>query len=86
MGGQDKQHYLYCCNFGCMYPLKHVVQLKEKYKEDIKVYVFYMDICNPGNSDNVLQRHCRCLLEAYHATGQCYLGKYLCVLEGSKGA
>ena len=27
---EDKQHYPYCCNFGCMYTLKHVVQLKEK--------------------------------------------------------
>ncbi|MEM2537436.1 MAG: hydrogenase iron-sulfur subunit, partial [Candidatus Bathyarchaeia archaeon] len=26
------------------YTLKHVVQLKEKYKEDIEVYVFYMDM------------------------------------------
>jgi len=31
-----------------MYTLKHVVQLKEKYKEDIEVYVFYMDIRSPG--------------------------------------
>jgi heterodisulfide reductase subunit A len=27
-----------------MYTLKHVVQLKEKYKEDVEVYVFYMDM------------------------------------------
>jgi heterodisulfide reductase subunit A len=31
-----------------MYTLKHVVQLKEKYKEDIEVYVFYMDIRSSG--------------------------------------
>jgi heterodisulfide reductase subunit A len=31
-----------------MYTLKHVVQLKEKYKEDVEVYVFYMDIRSPG--------------------------------------
>ena len=48
VGSRDKQHYPYCCNFGCMYTLKHVVQLKEKYKEDIEVYVFYMDIRSPG--------------------------------------
>jgi heterodisulfide reductase subunit A-like polyferredoxin len=30
-----------------MYTLKHVVQLKEKYKEDVEVYVFYMDIRSP---------------------------------------
>ena len=31
-----------------MYTLKHVVQLKEKYKEDIEAYVFYIDIRSPG--------------------------------------
>jgi len=44
VGSRDKQHYPYCCNFGCMYTLKHVVQLKEKYKENVEVYVFYIDI------------------------------------------
>jgi heterodisulfide reductase subunit A2 len=48
VGSRDKQHYPYCCNFGCMYTLKHVVQLKEKYKQDVEVYVFYMDIRSPG--------------------------------------
>lgn len=48
VGSRDKQHYPYCCNFGCMYTLKHTVQLKEKYKEDVEVYVFYIDIRSPG--------------------------------------
>jgi heterodisulfide reductase subunit A len=48
IGSRDKNKYPYCCNFGCMYTLKHVVQLKEKYKEDVEVYVFYMDIRSPG--------------------------------------
>ncbi|HER43129.1 MAG TPA: CoB--CoM heterodisulfide reductase iron-sulfur subunit A family protein [Candidatus Eisenbacteria bacterium] len=48
MGSRDKNKYPYCSNFCCMYTLKHVVQLKEKYKEDIEVYVFYMDIRSPG--------------------------------------
>jgi heterodisulfide reductase subunit A len=43
VGSRDKSHYPYCSNFCCMYTLKHVVQLKEKYKEDIEVYVFYME-------------------------------------------
>jgi heterodisulfide reductase subunit A len=30
-----------------MYTLKHVVQLKEKYKQDVEVYVFYIDIRSP---------------------------------------
>jgi len=48
VGSRDKHKYPYCSNFCCMYTLKHVVQLKEKYKEDIEVYVFYMDIRSPG--------------------------------------
>ena len=44
VGSRDTNKYPYCSNFCCMYTLKHVVQLKEKYKDDIEVYVFYMDI------------------------------------------
>ncbi len=48
VGSRDKQHYPYCSNFCCMHTLKHVVQLKEKYKEDIEVSVFYIDIRSPS--------------------------------------
>jgi len=48
VGSRDKNKYPYCSNFCCMYTLKHVVQIKEKYKEDVEVYVFYMDIRSPG--------------------------------------
>jgi len=44
VGSRDKNKYPYCSNFCCMYTLKHVVQLKEKYKEDVEVYAFYMDM------------------------------------------
>jgi len=44
VGSRDTNKYPYCSNFCCMYTLKHAVQLKEKYKEDIEVYVFYMDM------------------------------------------
>jgi heterodisulfide reductase subunit A len=44
VGSRDTNKYPYCSNFCCMYTLKHAIQLKEKYKEDIEVYVFYMDI------------------------------------------
>jgi heterodisulfide reductase subunit A len=44
VGSRDTNKYPYCSNFCCMYTLKHVVQLKEKYKDDVEVYVFYMDI------------------------------------------
>jgi len=48
VGSRDKQHYPYCSNFCCMYTLKHVVQLKEKYKENIDITVFYIDIRSPS--------------------------------------
>jgi heterodisulfide reductase subunit A len=48
VGSRDKNKYPYCSNFCCMYTLKHVVQLKEKYKQDVEVYVFYIDIRSPG--------------------------------------
>jgi heterodisulfide reductase subunit A len=44
VGSRDVNKYPYCSNFCCMYTLKHVVQLKEKYKDEIEVYVFYMDM------------------------------------------
>jgi heterodisulfide reductase subunit A len=48
VGSRDKNKYPYCSNFCCMYTLKHAVQLKEKYKEDVEVYVFYIDIRSPS--------------------------------------
>jgi len=48
VGSRDKNKYPYCSNFCCMYTLKHAVQLKEKYRQDVEVYVFYMDIRSPG--------------------------------------
>ncbi|NLB76730.1 MAG: hydrogenase iron-sulfur subunit [Crenarchaeota archaeon] len=48
VGSRDQSHYPYCSNFCCMYTLKHVVQLKEKYKDNIEIYVFYIDIRTPG--------------------------------------
>ncbi|MGB9676377.1 MAG: hydrogenase iron-sulfur subunit [Candidatus Bathyarchaeales archaeon] len=44
VGSRDANKYPYCSNFCCMYTLKHVVQLKEKYKENVEIYVFYMDM------------------------------------------
>jgi heterodisulfide reductase subunit A len=44
VGSRDVKKYPYCSNFCCMYTLKHAIQLKEKYKEDVEVYIFYMDM------------------------------------------
>jgi heterodisulfide reductase subunit A len=44
VGSRDINKYPYCSNFCCMYTLKHAIQLKEKYKDDVEVYVFYIDM------------------------------------------
>jgi heterodisulfide reductase subunit A len=44
VGSRDTKKFPYCSNFCCMYTLKHAIQLKEKYKEDVEVYIFYMDM------------------------------------------
>jgi heterodisulfide reductase subunit A len=44
VGSRDINKYEYCSSFCCMYTLKHSVMLKEKYREDIELYVFYNDM------------------------------------------
>jgi len=44
VGSRDVEKYPYCSGFCCMYTLKHAVQLKEHYGEDVEVYVFYIDM------------------------------------------
>jgi heterodisulfide reductase subunit A len=44
VGSRDINKYEYCSGFCCMYTLKHAVMLKEKYKDDIKIHVFYTDM------------------------------------------
>jgi len=44
VGSRDINHYEYCSSFCCMYTLKHSVMLKEKYRDDIEVYVFFNDM------------------------------------------
>ncbi|RJS89285.1 hydrogenase iron-sulfur subunit [Candidatus Bathyarchaeota archaeon] len=44
VGSRDVNKYPYCSGFCCMYTLKHTIQLKEHYGDDVEVYVFYMDM------------------------------------------
>jgi len=44
VGSRDVNKYPYCSNFCCMYTLKHTIQLKEHYGDEVDVYVFYMDL------------------------------------------
>jgi heterodisulfide reductase subunit A len=44
VGSRDINRYEHCSSFCCMYTLKHAVMLKEKYRDDIEVYVFYNDM------------------------------------------
>ncbi|MEM2961278.1 MAG: hydrogenase iron-sulfur subunit, partial [Candidatus Bathyarchaeia archaeon] len=44
VGSRDVNKYPYCSNFCCMYTLKHAIQLKEHYGNEVEVYVFYIDL------------------------------------------
>jgi heterodisulfide reductase subunit A len=44
VGSRDVNKYEYCSGFCCMYTLKHAVMLKEKYKDDIQIYIIYTDM------------------------------------------
>ncbi|MFB0522753.1 MAG: FAD-dependent oxidoreductase, partial [Candidatus Bathyarchaeia archaeon] len=44
VGSRDVNKYEYCSGFCCMYALKNAVLLKEKYRDDVEVYIFYIDM------------------------------------------
>ncbi len=44
VGSRNLKKYEYCSGFCCMYALKNAILLKEKYKEDVEVYILYMDM------------------------------------------
>ncbi len=44
VGSRDVNNNDYCSGFCCMYALKNAILLKEKYRDDIEVYIFYMDM------------------------------------------
>lgn len=44
VGSRDVNKYEYCSGFCCMYALKNAILLKEKYKDDVEVYILFMDM------------------------------------------
>jgi heterodisulfide reductase subunit A len=44
VGSRDVNKYPYCTGFCCMYALKNSILLKEKYKDDVEVYIIYIDL------------------------------------------
>ncbi len=44
VGSRNLKKYEYCSGFCCMYALKNAILLKEKYKDDVEVYILYMDM------------------------------------------
>ncbi|MFA5364723.1 MAG: hydrogenase iron-sulfur subunit [Candidatus Bathyarchaeia archaeon] len=44
VGSRDVNSNIYCSGFCCMYALKNAVLLKEKYRDDVDVYIFYIDM------------------------------------------
>lgn len=44
VGSRDVNKYEWCSGFCCMYALKNAILLKEKYKDDVEVYLLYIDM------------------------------------------
>jgi len=44
VGSRDINKYEYCSGFCCMYALKNSILIKEKYHEDVEIYIIYMDM------------------------------------------
>jgi heterodisulfide reductase subunit A len=44
VGSRDVNKNEYCSGFCCMYALKNAILLKEHYRTDVEVYIFYMDM------------------------------------------
>jgi heterodisulfide reductase subunit A len=44
VGSRNLKKYEYCSGFCCMYALKNAILLKEKYKDEVQVFILYMDM------------------------------------------
>jgi len=44
VGSRDINKYEWCSGFCCMYALKNAILLKEKYKDEVEVYLLYIDM------------------------------------------
>jgi heterodisulfide reductase subunit A len=44
VGSRDVNKHEWCSGFCCMYALKDAILLKEKYKDDVEVYILYIDM------------------------------------------
>jgi len=61
VGSRDLNRNEWCSGFCCMYYLKHAIMLKEKYKDDIDVYIFYMDMRTPFKGYEEFYRRARAM-------------------------
>ncbi|MEM2876187.1 MAG: disulfide reductase, partial [Candidatus Bathyarchaeia archaeon] len=59
VGSRDLRRNEWCSGFCCMHSLKHAVMLKEKYKDDIDVYVLYMEMRTPFKGYEEFYRRAR---------------------------
>lgn len=59
VGSRDINKYEYCSGFCCMYGLKEAILLKEHYKNDVEVYILYMDMRTPFKGYEEFYRRAR---------------------------
>jgi len=59
IGSRDVNKFEYCSGFCCMYSLKNAILLKEKYRDDVEVYILYIDMRTPFKGYEEFYRRAR---------------------------
>jgi heterodisulfide reductase subunit A len=59
VGSRDKRFHEYCCRVGCMVTLKQAILAREKIRENVKIYVCYIDMRAFGKGYDEFYRRAR---------------------------
>ena len=59
VGSRDKRFHEYCCRVGCMVTLKQAILAREKIRENVKIYICYIDIRAFGKGYDEFYRRAR---------------------------
>jgi heterodisulfide reductase subunit A len=59
VGSRDKRYHEYCCRVGCMVTLKQAILAREKIRENVKIYVCYIDMRAFGKGYDEFYRRAR---------------------------
>ncbi len=59
VGSRDKRFHEYCCRVGCMVTLKQAILAREKIRENVRIYVCYIDMRAFGKGYDEFYRRAR---------------------------